>query len=71
MSKIRKIRAGFVGFGEVNTPKEFIVKRCAEAAKMLERNGMDLFVADPVCDDPDGKEAARAVRSFPRMTSTC
>jgi len=34
---MRKIKAGFVGFGEVNTPKEFIVGRCAEAVKILEK----------------------------------
>ena len=30
-----KIRAGFVGFGEVNTPREFIVGRCSAAAAEL------------------------------------
>jgi L-arabinose isomerase len=61
MNEIRKIKAGFVGFGEVNTPKEFIVKRCASAAKSLEKEGFELFVTTPVCDDPHGKEATRAV----------
>jgi L-fucose isomerase-like protein len=61
MNEIRKIRAGFVGLGEVNTPKEFIVGRCAEAARLLEQEGLELFIAAPVCDDPQGREAARAV----------
>ena len=61
MSEIIKIRAGFVGFGEVNTPKEFIVKRCAAAAKMLEQQGIELIKTAPVSDDPEGKHAARAV----------
>ena len=61
MNEIRKIRAGFVGFGEVNTPKEFIVKRCAAAAKMLEQQGIELIKTAPVSDDPEGKHAARAV----------
>ena len=60
MSGIRKIKAGFVGFGEVNTPKEFIVDRCNAAANMLENEGLELFITEPVCDDPDGKESARA-----------
>lgn len=60
MSKIRKIRAGFVGFGEVNTPKELIADRCAKAANMLQDEGMALFITAPVCDDPAGREAARA-----------
>jgi L-fucose isomerase-like protein len=61
MSGIRNIRAGFVGFGEVNTPKEFIINRCAKAAKMLESEGLDMFITVPVCDDPQGIEAARAI----------
>ena len=60
MAMLRKPRAGFVGFGEVNTPKELIVNRCAAAAKMLERAGLELSVTAPVSDDPQGNEAARA-----------
>jgi len=60
VTKVRKARAGFVGFGEVNTPKELIVNRCAAAAKMLEQEGLELSVTAPVCDDPQGNEAARA-----------
>jgi len=58
---MRKIRAGFVGFGEVNTPREFINERCSQAAGLLEQEGIELHITDPVCDDPDGNEAARAV----------
>jgi L-fucose isomerase-like protein len=57
---MNKIKAGFVGFGEVNTPREFIDNRCAEAAALLRRNGLELTVAAPVSDDPAGREAARA-----------
>ena len=64
MNEIRKIRAGFVGFGEVNTPKEFIVKRCATAAKMLEQQGIELVKTAPVSDDTEGGNAARAVREL-------
>ena len=35
-----KIRAGFVGFGEVNTPREFIVDRCRRAAEELRSRGI-------------------------------
>jgi L-fucose isomerase-like protein len=60
MATVRKARAGFVGFGEINTPKELIVNRCAAAARMLEQEGLELFLTAPVCDDPQGNEAARA-----------
>ena len=55
-----EIRAGFVGFGEVNTPREFIEKRCEAVAAQLTRAGVQLVRATPVADDPAGKEAARA-----------
>ena len=64
MNEIRKIKAGFVGFGEVNTPKEFIVKRCAAAAKMLEQRGIELIKTASVSDDPEGGNAVRAVREL-------
>jgi len=66
MDRIRKARAGFVGFGEVNTPKEFIVKRCADAAKSLEDAGLELFTTMPVSDDPQGNDAARAAKELAR-----
>ena len=37
-----KIRAGFVGFGEVNTPREIIERKCAEARRLLEAEGLEL-----------------------------
>ena len=60
MKEARKIRAGFVGFGEINTPREFIDSRCAAAAELLKKNGIELVQTAPVSDDPQGKEAARA-----------
>lgn len=60
----RKIRAAFVGFGEVNTPAEFIGPRCDQAAALLEENGLELLRTDPVSDDPEGAQAARAVREL-------
>ncbi len=56
-----KIKAAFVGFGEVNTPREFIDRRCREVRKQLERRGMNLLWTDPVSDDPAGRDVARAL----------
>ncbi len=55
-----ELRAGFVGFGEVNTPREFIEPRCREAIGWLEERGVTVLATAPVSDDPDGNEAARA-----------
>ncbi len=57
---MRKIRAGFVGFGEINTPREMIDSRCAEAQRLLEEQGVELVCTQPVSDDPEGKDVARA-----------
>ena len=59
-----KIRAGFVGFGEVNTPREFIDGRCKAAADALKKQGIELFCTAPVSDDPAGDQAARAVKEL-------
>ncbi|TVQ40280.1 MAG: hypothetical protein EA384_03580 [Spirochaetaceae bacterium] len=56
-----RIRAGFVGFGEVNTPREFIDKRCTSVMAQLKQAGLDLAATAPVADDPAGEQAARAV----------
>ncbi len=59
-----KVRAGFVGFGEVNTPREFIDGRCRTAADELKKRGVELFETAPVSDDPQGLQAARAVEEL-------
>ena len=59
-----KIRAGFVGFGEVNTPREFIDGRCRTAADELKKRGVELVETAPVSDDPEGKQAQRAVEEL-------
>lgn len=54
------IRAGFVGFGEVNTPREIIERKCAAAQAALEAAGLELVATAPVSDDPAGQDVARA-----------
>ena len=64
MSDMLKVRAGFVGFGEVNTPREFIVNRCQTAAAELRKRGVELVETAPVSDDPAGENADRAIREL-------
>jgi L-fucose isomerase-like protein len=54
------IRAGFVGFGEVNTPRDLIERKCQAAQRALEEQGLVLVSTPPVSDDPAGKNEARA-----------
>jgi L-fucose isomerase-like protein len=57
-------KAGFVCFGEVNTPKEVIRRKADQARGLLEKAGIELLWTDPVSDDPAGKDAARAVKDL-------
>ena len=57
---MRNIRAAFVGFGEVNTPRDIIVRKCDEARALLEAQGVDIVPTAPVSDDPAGEDVARA-----------
>jgi len=63
---IRNIKAGFVGFGEVNTPRELIERKCLAAQSSLHSLGIDLVTTDPVRDDPGGVEEARARKDLGR-----
>ena len=56
---MRDIKAVFVGFGEVNTPREMIDSRCLAAAEQLREQGIDLTWIEPVSDDPDGRDISR------------
>lgn len=48
MSKI-----GFVGFGEVNTPVDVIVRKCRAAEEALRGEGLELVSVYPVADDSE------------------
>ncbi len=65
-AKNEKARIGFVGFGEVNTPREFIDQRCRQAAAELEKRDFDVVYTEPVSDDPAGSQARRAVAELSR-----
>jgi L-fucose isomerase-like protein len=59
-------KAGFVCFGEVNTPKEVIRRKAEQARRLLEGSGIELVSTDPVSDEPTGTDVARAVRDLGR-----
>ena len=56
----RQPRAGFVGFGEVNTPRDLIERKCRAAQAALSAHGVELVATEPVADDPEGVQEARA-----------
>ena len=55
------MKAGFVGFGEVNTPTEIIVRKCAAAAEALKQEGVSLVSVYPVTDDYAEKDIGKAL----------
>jgi len=59
-----KIKAAFIGFGEINTPREVIEKKLSEAKKELESIGIELLTTDYVYDDLERNEAERAVKEI-------
>ncbi len=54
------IKAGFAGFGEVNSPRDLIERKCQRAQAALKGLGFELVTTAPVSDDPAGKDEARA-----------
>src|SRR5512139_2381555 len=58
---MQNITVGFVGFGEVNTPREIIGKKCAAARAILAGLDITLLETPPVSDDPAGNDVRRAI----------
>ena len=54
-------KIAFVGFGEVNTPAEIILKKCTDAEKALKDEGLDLVSIYPVTDDYEEKDIKKAL----------
>ena len=62
MSKI-----AFIGFGEVNTPVDVVVRKCAAAEAALKAEGLDLISVFPVADDYEEKQIGD-VRRWKKIT---
>jgi len=58
------IKAAFVGFGEVNTPIDIIMKKCKAAEQSLKDEGLDLISVYPVTDDYEEKDIQKAVAAL-------
>ena len=57
-------KIGFVGFGEVNTPVDVIVRKCEAAANALRAEGLDLVTVYPVADDYEEVQINQAVAAL-------
>lgn len=57
-------KTAFIGFGEVNTPIDIIVNKCAEAEKRLLDAGLELTSVYPITDDYEEKDIAKALAAL-------
>lgn len=57
-------KVAFLGFGEVNTPVDVIVRKCAAAADALQAEGLELVSVYPISDDYEEKDVAKAVAAL-------
>ncbi len=57
-------KTAFLGFGEVNTPIDIIVNKCAEAEKRLLDAGLELTSVYPITDDYEEKDIAKALAAL-------
>lgn len=62
-----KIHAGFVGFGEVNTPRKIIEKKCREAVALVASLGINVHAVTAVSDDPAGSQSDRAIAELKKL----
>ncbi len=57
---MKNLKVGFIGFGEVNTPREMIERKVAAAKQLLIDKGLEIVDGGVVTDDPDRLESAAA-----------
>lgn len=55
------INAAFVGFGEINSPQQLIMDKCATALDEVKTLGFSILSTDHVTDDASGVDVQRAI----------
>ncbi len=55
------VTAAFVGFGEVNSPRQLIKEKCLKALEEVKSLGIKIITTEPVTDDPNGNDVKRAI----------
>ncbi|HBE42627.1 MAG TPA: hypothetical protein DDW27_15770 [Bacteroidales bacterium] len=62
--KTNLIRAGFIGFGEINSPQQLIKDKCIAARNEIGSLGFKIISTGHVTDDPEGIDVKRAVKDL-------
>lgn len=65
------MKAAFVGFGEVNTPKDVIIRKCAAARDALAEQGVELVSVYPVTDDYEEQDVKAAISTLQAEDFDC
>ena len=65
------MKAAFVGFGEVNTPVDVIIRKCQAAEADLKAKGLDLISVYPVADDYEEKDINKAINALKGQDFDC
>lgn len=58
------IKAAFIGFGEVNTPKDVLIKKCSAAEAALKSEGAELISVYPVTDDYEENDINNCINTI-------
>lgn len=58
------VKAGFVGFGEVNSPQQLIKDKCLSALEEVKSLGIEIITTEHVTDDPKGDDIRRALKDL-------
>ena len=56
-----KMKVGFIGFGEVNTPIELLISKVNDAKERLAHNGIEVTDGELVTDDIDRRGSDEAI----------
>ena len=56
-----KMKIGFIGFGEVNTPIELLISNVNDAKERLAHNGIEVTYGELVTDDLDKHGSDEAI----------
>lgn len=57
----------FIGFGEINSPRELIERKCSRAHAAISSLGVDSHFIGPVADDPDGHQVDCALKRLAEL----
>ncbi len=62
------VKAAFIGFGEVNTPKAIIIDKCKKAEEALLKQGLELLSVYPVTDDYERTDVNDAIKKLTNVS---